>query len=248
MDATEISIYNGIVVASIATAALLMFFFLSVIRMQRHNMVFQRQYSRARIDALEHDRARIAVDLHDDLGPLLSAVKFRLASIVPSSEAERTEITRSKMILDDAIARIRSISHNLMPDTLVRKGLTTAIREFIDLIDNQHTIDFTLRANESLEINESRCVNIYRIVQEVIYNAVKHSHASDVHIEMEMKREKLFIRISDNGKGFDYKKKIKEGTGMGLASLSGRTMIGEGKMHVRSTPGKGTAYLFEMPV
>lgn len=248
MDATEITIYHAVVMAFFAIAAVLLFLFFSIIRVQRRNMAIRRMHTKAQIENLERDRSRIAIDLHDELGPMLSAVKFRIASLELAGEAERSEIRKINTMIDSVITRIRSISYNLMPNTLVRKGLTTAVREFIDFIDSRHEIAFSLRADASIRIDESRCINIYRILQEVIHNAVKHSRASEVDIDLEMKKQKLIIRVTDNGKGFDYKREIGKNSGVGLGSLNSRALTGEGKMFVKSNPGKGTSYLFEMPV
>ena len=145
------------------------------------------------------------------------------------------------------LKRMREISFDLMPNTLLKKGLVTAFIEYIDFLNNENNIQFTFINETDCLIHEDKSVNIYRIVQEVTHNAVKHARATEIGIELRDKNNKIQLAINDNGIGFDYKKALAENTGIGLNSISNRTQIAGGRMFVESSEN-GTRYIFEIPL
>jgi signal transduction histidine kinase len=199
---------------------------------------------------IERDRARIATDLHDDLGPLLSSLKIRVNSFDLQNDHDREELIRVKKIFDAAIQRIREISFNLVPHTLVKKGLVKGLREYMDLLNNESKIHFTIKADAGLMVDEIKSVNIFRLLQEAIYNALRHSQATAVSVQLTADRKKnvFLCTVTDDGIGFNYKKELAERSGIGLGSLNNRAMVAGGKMSVRSAPGKGTSCIFELPL
>ncbi len=136
MHTTETKIYTTILIAAGVLGIILVYFVINIIRQQRKNLIFQKGKIQAEITTLENERRRIASDLHDDLGPLLSAVKLQINSVEVPDEEDRELIERSGMYIDNILSRIREISNNLMPQALSRKGLIIALQEFID---NHHT-------------------------------------------------------------------------------------------------------------
>ncbi|MGN6298286.1 MAG: sensor histidine kinase [Ginsengibacter sp.] len=250
MDATETAVYHSVIIACIAIGCILLLFFIAVIRQQREILSLRKKNAVAEMKGIERDRSRIAADLHDDLGPLLSSLKIRVTSFDLQNEHDKEELVRVKKIFDTAIQRIRNISFNLMPNTLVKKGLVKGLREYMDLLNNESKIHFTIKADAGLMVDEVKSVNIFRLLQEAIYNALKHSHATAVCVELTVDQKKnLFIcTVTDDGVGFNYKKKLAERSGIGLGSLNNRVMVAGGKMSVRSSPGKGTSCIFEIPL
>lgn len=248
MDATETKIYYAIVAACVATGTIILYFFVSVIRHQRENLAFRKKSMLREIAGLEKERARIASDLHDELGPLLSTVKMRINSFELTDPDDLPELEKTNGHIDTVLKRMREISFNLMPNILLRKGLVQALNEYMGFLDQESEVTFTFVAPDNCVINEDKAVNIYRIVQELVYNAVKHSGASEISVELRNKNNKIHLKVSDNGKGFDYTKKLAERSGIGLGSLSNRTALTGGKMFMESGPENGTTYIFEIPL
>ena len=247
MDATETKIYEGILIACVVIGIILLFFFVLFIRQHHINRGLRKKIMLNEIAGLEKDRARIASDLHDELGPILSFVKMCISSFDLPDEYDREQRQKAKDQIDNVIRKIREISNDLMSDTLITKGLIMGLREYIGFLNHVNDIRFTFSAPDHMEMPEHKSVNIYRIIQELLYNAIKHANASEIEIEIRKKRSMLMLKVADNGTGFDYKQKVAERTGIGLRSLANRTRLGEGKMFVKSGPSIGSTFLFEMP-
>jgi signal transduction histidine kinase len=248
MDTTETKIYYAVVAACVATGIIILYFFISVIRHQRENLAFRKKSMLREITGLEKERARIASDLHDELGPLLSTARMRINSFVLTEPNDLVQLEKTNGHIDTVLKRMREISFNLMPNILLRKGLVQALSEYMGYLDEESEVAFIFVAPDNCSIDEDKAVNIYRIVQELVYNAVKHSGASEISVELRNKNNKIHLKVSDNGKGFDYTKKLAERSGIGLGSLSHRTAITGGKMFMESGPENGTTYIFEIPL
>jgi signal transduction histidine kinase len=248
MDAQEARIYIAIIITSIVLAVIIGYFALSTIRHQKRNLALQKANILAEISAMERERSRIAADLHDELGPLMSVIKFQIDYARDSEKVESVELANASGQLDSLIGRMREVANNLMPIALHRKGLIVAIKEYIGNI--QVTMKTTIRFTHSgnLDLPEGKSIHVYRTLQEVIHNCMKHAQADKLEVELNEADGRLKMLCRDNGKGFDYDKMSRESRGMGLGSLRNRTEILGGTMLVESIPGKGTAFLFEIPV
>jgi two-component system NarL family sensor kinase len=248
MDTQEARIYITIIITCLLLGTIIIYFTISVIRQQRRNLELQKANALAEISAMEKERARIATDLHDDLGPVLSVVKFRVDHATSSDEDEKEELVKASEQLDELIARMREVANNLMPSALHRKGLISAVEEFTRNVSDSSGLGITFTTGEELNVTEEKSINIYRVIQEVVHNCMKHAKASRLEIIFEEKNGFLKILCRDNGIGFDYSGTAGQGTGIGLRSIKNRTEIMGGNMTVESKPGKGTAFLFEIPI
>jgi signal transduction histidine kinase len=248
MDAQEARIYVAIIITSIVLAVIIGYFALSTIRHQKRNLALQKANILAEISAMEKERSRIAADLHDELGPVMSVIKFQVDYARDSDKVESIELAKASKDLDDLIGRMREVANNLMPIALHRKGLIIAIKEYIGNVGDSIHTKIHLDCPDRLDLHESRSIHVYRTLQEVIHNCIKHAGAGTLEIKLQETDGRLKILCRDNGKGFDYDKMSRESRGMGLGSLRNRTEILGGTMLVESIPGKGTAFLFEIPV
>jgi two-component system NarL family sensor kinase len=247
MDAQETSLYTAILIASIIIGVIIIYFVVSIISQQRKNLELHKRNVLTEITALEKERSRIATDLHDELGPLLSAVKMKINSFELVDEDDKAEVVKTNQHIDQMVSRVREISFDLMPSALLRKGLIVAIREFADYIMKSNALDISVNAQESLMLSEQKAVNIYRIMQEVIHNTLKHAKASKLAIEVRADKTNVIIKTTDNGVGFNAGELTKN-TGLGLRSLLSRTEIMNGAMFLDSQPGQGTSFTFEIPL
>src|ERR1700754_4559399 len=140
----ETKILNITLLVSLIITVIIIYFFVSIIRYHRRYMRLQREKIFAEITIRENERKRIAVDLHDSLGPLLSAVKLNINSVDVDKAADRAVLDKTGGYLDEIIGSMRRISHDLLPNTLERKGLLEAIREFINQVNTKHSVDIQL--------------------------------------------------------------------------------------------------------
>jgi two-component system, NarL family, sensor kinase len=210
------------------------------------NQKLKRQAERKRISAVLQseatERTRIARDLHDGLGQLLSSARINAAALDGSVEEEDEPILGTAIqLIDQAIGEVRVISHNLMPQALADKGIVEALQELADKTNAAKStqINFThppLFTAFSKEIQ----VTIYRVVQEIVGNMLKHAQASEIRIELSVKGNSFNLLVSDNGKGFDPAS-LTESDGMGWNNIQTRLSLINAKFTLESGIGKGTS-------
>jgi signal transduction histidine kinase len=207
-----------------------------------------RQSVLAEITAMEKERARIAADLHDELGPMLSAIKLKIGSFELTDEDDKIEAKKTDDHIDTLMKRMREISYDLIPNTLIRKGLVVALKEFSDYVNENGGIQIQFDAADTINIDQQKAIHIYRITQEVINNAIRHSGAKLLHINLKQDTGMLFLSTTDDGVGFDHQSASKGEGGIGLRNILNRTEIIGGQMFIESEKNNGTKYSFEIPV
>lgn len=247
MHSTEEQFYTAVVVAVIALGVIIVVFIITMINHQRRNRRMNKLKIRAEINMLEKERKRIATDLHDELGPILSAVRIQINHLNLDKAEDKKVIAFANKHIDDILSKTREISYNLLPNTLVRKGLVKAVQEYVGKMREAHKLDITFVGND-IELPTETSINIYRIIQEITHNTIKHADAIQLVISLEKNDNKLVLMTSDDGSGFDYYKKIENSNGLGLVSLQSRTEVLNAKFNFRSIPGYGTQYIIEIPL
>lgn len=200
----------------------------------------------------EQERTRLAKDLHDGLGGMLSGIKFSLNRVkenlvMTPDNADAFE--RSIDMLDSSIQEMRRVAHNMMPEMLLKYGLNTALKEFCMEIDRR---DVTRVQYQSAGVNntiqQTLTVTVYRIVQELVSNAIKHSGARNVLVQVhQLSEEKLLaITVEDDGNGFDTRL-LNESAGMGWRNIQSRVEFLNGRLDIQSS-GKGTSVMIEIDI
>jgi signal transduction histidine kinase len=200
----------------------------------------QKEKATAILDTQEQERKRIAEDLHDSLGHLLSTAKMNLQS--GSTDLSRQTI----QLLNQASEELRNISFNLMPRVLEEEGLTPALNELAEKTQQSGKMMVSFQAHDLEKFSFDRLAqfNIYRIVQEATNNILKHAGATETGIQLIGQENNLVIMIEDNGKGFDPNK-VQHGRGQ--RNMRARTQWLNGNFHLDSTPGHGTTISIEIP-
>lgn len=201
------------------------------------------------IDVQERERKRISQDLHDSIGGRLTGIKYGLEGISSNAENTRDSLNISLQeiisIVRNTIEETQKISKNLHPSVMDDLGLLAAIRELVQeykTVFSHIKIDIQLKVLEN-EIPDSAKILIYRVVQEALTNVVKHSEADNVKLTLGTKKNKIYVKIKDNGKGFSLENTPKEENplnGIGLASMWERTELFGGSLNINSVEGKGT--------
>jgi len=245
----------GIIAGSFAIALLLGTLFYNRYRMQQEarlqREIIRQQHlsSKAVIAAEDLERKRIAGDLHDGIGQMFSAVKMNLSGIADRIQIpvdDRQLLNKTIALVDESCKEVRVISHQMMPNVLLKSGLSSAIRDFIDKID-ENKLKITLETfglNEPLDTNVESV--LYRVIQESVNNVIKHARATTLDIQLHKDDESITVTIEDNGSGFDLGK-INENKGIGLKSIQARVAFLDGKVDYDTAPGKGTLVAIFIP-
>ncbi|SFO86584.1 Histidine kinase-, DNA gyrase B-, and HSP90-like ATPase [Chitinophaga sp. YR627] len=233
---------------SLLIAIIILFFVISIVLYHRRYIQLQRERIVAEITILENERKRIAADLHDSMGPLLSTIKLNIHSIEVTDERDHQIIARSSGYIDEVIKGLRQISHNLLPATLERKGLTEALHEFIRQLSGKQDLEIKFHTSGKIDITPEKQIHIFRIIQEITHNTLKHAKATQLQIVLTRENGFYLVLIKENGIGFDVKKARNESAGLGMKSLAIRTDILRGSLSIDSAPGQGTNYFVKIPV
>lgn len=248
MDQQEKDLLTTVVIAAVLLGIIILAFFLSIIRQQRRNLALQKMAMMAEINAMEKERARIANDLHDDLSPVLSVIKFQIISLRVTEQKDQHQVQHATAHLDNMIHRLREISNNLMPNTLLRKGLVLSLQELLGSISDTTPLKTKLLHHQVPELPTEKSIHVFRLIQEIVHNCIKHAGASELELYLEGKEQYLMVRCSDNGVGFDYDQMLQQSAGFGLRSLKSRIELMKGTIQVVSAKNKGTAYFFQIPI
>lgn len=247
MGTYETSIYTTALIIFVTLGASIIYFVVSVYRQQRHFLEQQRMYFTDDIMLLEKERSRTAHDLHDEIGPLVSAMRTRLQLIKPVDEKDAAHIEKMEEYTGQFLRRMRQIAINLSPRALTEKGLHYAIQQLLESMQEIYTTRLVLiyEVKTAIEVNSS--IHLYRIVQELVHNTIKHARARELKIIFKERKGRLYLVCQDDGSGFAAAQKSEQEGGMGLSSLQSRTSVLKGSMQVQSEQGKGTRYIFEFP-
>ena len=194
------------------------------------------------ISAQEKERKRIAQDLHDEVGAMLSVVKLNVGRIERKSEESVAKelAAETKSYLDEVITQVRRISRSLLPPSLEKLGLFFALEELANWVNKAEQLKIVCRkSGEQFRFDNKKELAVFRIVQELLNNAIKHSEATIIFVSTRFTPDyNLMISISDNGKGFNLEEKMN--SGLGLKNLDSRIQIIGAKFKMKSKPGKGT--------
>ena len=204
----------------------------------------------AMIQGQEQERKRVARDLHDGLGGLLSTVKlkFDAAKEEHVSFGKSTAYQEGNELLDMACYEVRKIAHNMMPGTIAKFGLVAAIRDMCIALEKVQNMEVNFQTiNFKQNLPEALSVTIYRIVQELLNNVAKHAEATEVIVQLSCHHQKVHLIVEDNGVGFDVEAAY-EKDGIGVSSVCSRVRYLNGHMEVESFPDKGTTYNIQFPV
>ena len=200
-------------------------------QMQEMEAEQQKMLLKASIEFQEQERRRIAADLHDDAGPLLATARLYLTENMVNQErsAQLQTIFTTKEIIDEAIHLIRNISHSLMPPTIKDFGLESAVNDFFQKINGAGSLNVNCCFNDyQIRLNPEKELIIFRIIQELINNILKHSNSTFIHLIEDNTQENITIRLRHDGKGLtqdDFIKMSKNSAGLGLKNIQSRLKV-----------------------
>jgi signal transduction histidine kinase len=206
---------------------------------------------KAVIEAEENERQRIAKDLHDGVGQMMSAAKMNLSAfeseIKFATEEQKQSLEKVIQLVDESCKEVRTVSHIMMPNALLKNNLAAAIHDFVNKLNNK-----TLQAHvNTIGLDERMDSNIetvlYRVIQECVHNAIKHAGATTLDISLIRDKDGISGTIEDNGKGFDVVDK-ENFEGIGLKNITTRIEYLKGTVDFDTAPGRGTVVAFHVPL
>lgn len=200
----------------------------------------------------EQERSRLAKDLHDGLGGMLSGIKFSFQSMKGNlimTPENQQDFERSMDMLDSSIKEMRRVAHNMMPESLVRFGLDTALQDYCKSVTKSGALQVSYQsiglANHNFE--QTIAISIYRIIQELIGNTLKHSAAKNAIVQVTKSDNLLAITVEDDGKGFDTRI-LDHSNGIGWVNIKNRVDFLKGKLDINSEVGSGTSVHIEFEI
>ncbi len=207
--------------------------------------------TKAIIEAEENERKKIAADLHDGVGQMMSAAKMNLSVFENEfnfdNEKQRLGFENIIGMVDESYKEIRNVSHQMMPNALLKSGLANAVREFISKIDDRiikvalHTEGLNERLDGNIE------TVLYRVIQECVNNVLKHAQANHLDISILKDKNEVSVTIEDNGVGFNFADKEKF-EGIGLKNIASRIKYLQGNIDFSSEKNKGTLVAIHIPI
>lgn len=199
----------------------------------------------AMIQGEEGERRRIAKDLHDSVGSMLAAIKLQVGQFSEKALGPEKKEKAYSMV-NNTYEEVRRIAHNMMPKTLINQGLIPAIHQLGEDLIKSNDIDLHVEVLSDLPpLSEHRELMLYRVIQEVFTNIVKHAHATEVWIQLSYFEGEWVVAMEDNGVGFDTSK---AGDGIGMKNIESRISFLEAEWELSSQPGNGTVVSLHVPV
>lgn len=221
------------------------------IKLQKEVLHQQDLATKAVMNAEDNERKRMANHLHDGIGQLLSAANMNvnvLEDYKDDGDNFSIILDKTKKILSEAIADVRTLSHQIMPNMLIKNTLSNALR---DLIENTTSprLQISLKM-EGLDhkLDHNIQVVLYRTIQECINNTIKHAEANQIDITIIQDKNNIFTELADNGKGFNPLKINAKSDGMGLENIKSRIQFLKGKINIESAETKGTKITVNIPL
>ncbi|MBL7738535.1 MAG: two-component sensor histidine kinase [Chitinophagaceae bacterium] len=242
-SSVSLVLFIGTIGMLILTIGLVLFIIFHQRRVSRYQQTLQKMEQEqqkilltASIKLQEEERQRLAADLHDDAGPLLATARLYLnENLVNQDKATQLQsIFQARQIIDDTIQLIRNISHSLMPPTLKNFGLESAINDLFQKISGSGSMNASSRFHEYKDrLKPEKELVVFRIVQELVNNILKHSNSSFIHLTQNVHGDKFYLRIHHDGRGIvqaDFDKLNKSNVGLGLKNISSRLRVVQGSI------------------
>jgi len=207
----------------------------------------QHQITEAALQAQENERIEIGRELHDNINQILVASLLFLDYSLTSNEIKIDLLKKSKHLVSDAIAEIRKLSKTLIPPSVGNNELISSLEELLETVHLTKQIQIHKSININIEelLTKEQKLAVYRIIQEQLNNIIKHAHATEIKLNVDIVHNELMLSIKDNGKGVDISQKSK---GVGLQNITSRTSLQKGTVNFITAPNKGFELLVQFPI
>lgn len=255
------TVYTLLILASLAALGLMIYAYRERSKSMRqqsrmHHLEIQRINKdneittlSAMLDGQENERARLARDLHDGLGGLLSGTKIELSGMLPmlGQDSQKSLLRKTLGRIDSAVSELRLVAHNLTPELLARQGLAAALCNYCENLSNDKLEITAQIVGVHAKMDHVKEIVVYRIVQELVNNVIKHAAASTMLVQLQQNGQQLFLTVEDDGKGFDITK-AGNSRSAGLLNIRSRVAYLKGDIQFHAAPGEGTAVEINFPI
>lgn len=255
--------YNALLLAGLIVALLVILIIFIVYR-QKHRLAAQNealqrqelenmkqarriQHFSAMLEGQEQERRRLARDLHDGLGGTMASIRMKAADLADNTSGNNARMKQIVTQLDGATRELRSIAHNMMPEILLKFGLEAALKDLCESLQHNGAMIVFQAFDLRSDIAQSQQIMIYRLVQELLGNALKHSGARNILVQCLQRGEELTVIVEDDGRGFDANAHF-PADGIGLQSVRARVDYLKGRLDIQSAPGVGTTINIDIHV
>lgn len=246
MASTEATILTAFIFVSVFITVIAGYFIFRMYVYHKEYKVLQEEKLNAEMNAIKMERQYIANELHNDIVPILASIRFRLGLTEAKNLAEAEKCNEA---LSNCIQQIRIVVRELSPIGFYDKSFQQAIKEYLENEFRTDAVKIDFIEHEYIELHGDKNEYVYRIIQEVIENTLKHSKANNLIVEISKEENNLLIRTSDNGVGFDIDEISKTGKrGFGLVGIQNKIDYLKGSIHVSSRKNKGTKYNIRIPI
>jgi len=222
--------------------------YLIILRDISYRKKFEQQLFNSIIKAEETERKRIAANLHDELGPVLSSMKLYLNTLKAKSEGHFDYLAgQFEDLVSDAVGTVRSLSEDLSPISLFKGGLEKAIQKRLDALRDFYRIELSSTLNEK-RFEEQIEINTFRVINELLNNTLKHANASSINLKLIHSKSDINIHYEDDGVGFEPNLSEHELSGRGVSNILGRLKSMNATYEIESGPGEGVSYNIVIPI
>ena len=227
---------------------MVIFFLILVSRAQRRRYKEVKRQVLKDMSLIEEERKRISIDLHDDIGSTLASVRMDLENLLMDVPGN-TRIIKTINHVENTRQRIRLIAHNLMPGILLSWGLCAAIQDLAEEAESAGNLKVHFNNDcDDKNFDPAKSIMVFRVIQEIVSNALKHSGASQIVITCSGRDQQFTLEIRDNGKGFDLHSNNLSGKHFGLQNIQTRLDILNAVYSIHSSPQEGTRYDIQIPL
>ncbi len=245
MHPFEARLYYAILISSIVLGSVILYFAVTVFRNQRRHYQQQRQHFLAEIQLLESERKRISQDLHDELGPLLALTKIQLSNIRREEVQDESYLLADKN-LEVIMQRMGGIALNLIPPRLEERGLRKTLESFVQQYEETTGLRVQFLYHIQQVLPPEMKLHLFRMVQEMMHNTIKHSKSSDILVHLKERKKKIYLLYKSSGSVQKQNSFHLYSHGIGMSSLQNRTMLLGGKLNFdEKQPGE---YFIEIPL
>lgn len=227
-------------------ALILCYFLYNIFKQQRKYRILQKAKLNAEINAAEIIRQNIATELHNDIGPYLSGIRMRMQQIQTEQKESLYECLHS---LDKTVVQVRKMAKHLSPLGVFEMTFQEALKHYIHGVNVAGEIHVHFVELGSIQISPVQHSQIYRILQEIILNAIKHSGGTTLRIELSQEGDQILIRTADNGRGYDEAEiRANHQLGLGLLGIQSRIEYLNGTISHSEEIATGTKYNIRIPI
>lgn len=240
---------NALIFSSIFIITLTIFIMISIYRSQQKVIKLRDELLKSEIKILERERKSIGENLHDDLGPMLSYAKMMLNHIHPNNDEEKQTIKKAEETLVQCISSVRQISYQLVPPSLENSDFNLSIQNFLEKITSAAAIRYSFSSNyESKSLTPDFEINVFRIIQELVNNSIKHAGCSLISLDLVRKNKNLHLNYSDNGRGLKVSDQTGGKKGLGFSNIKSRTQVMGGKLSIETENHTGFICNIVIPI